>query len=554
QYFLYILHIKTLPRHVVFCVCGVMAAVKALNPKAEVARAQAALAVNISAARGLQDVLRTNLGPKGTLKMLVSGAGDIKLTKDGNVLLHEMQIQHPTASLIAKVATAQDDITGDGTTSNVLIIGELLKQADLYVSEGLHPRIIAEGFDAAKDKALEVLEEVKITKEMDRETLVNVARTSLRTKVHNELADLLTEAVVDAVLAIHKTGEPIDLYMVEIMEMKHKTDTDTVLIQGLVLDHGARHPDMKKRVEDAYILTCNVSLEYEKTEVTSGFFYKSAEERDKLVKAERKFIEERVIKIIDLKNKVCGDSSKSFVVINQKGIDPFSLDALAKEGIVALRRAKRRNMERLTLACGGVAMNSVEDLTPECLGHAGLVYEHTLGEEKYTFIEKCGNPRSVTLLLKGPNKHTLTQIKDAVRDGLRAVKNAIEDGSVVPGAGAFEVAVHDALVKHKPKVKGRAQLGVQAFADALLVIPKVLAQNSGYDPQETLVKLQTEYQESGQQIGVDLNSGEPLVAAEAGVWDNYSVKKQLLHSCTVIASNILLVDEIMRAGMSSLKG
>uniref|UniRef100_A0AAY4BS34 T-complex protein 1 subunit zeta n=1 Tax=Denticeps clupeoides TaxID=299321 RepID=A0AAY4BS34_9TELE len=424
-----------------------MAAVKALNPKAEVARAQAALAVNISAARGLQDVLRTNLGPKGTLKMLVSGAGDIKLTKDGNVLLHEMQIQHPTASLIAKVATAQDDITGDGTTSNVLIIGELLKQADLYVSEGLHPRIIAEGFDAAKDKALEVLEEVKITKEMDRETLVNVARTSLRTKVHNELADLLTEAVVDAVLAIHKTGEPIDLYMVEIMEMKHKTDTDTVLIQGLVLDHGARHPDMKKRVEDAYILTCNVSLEYEKTEVTSGFFYKSAEERDKLVKAERKFIEERVIKIIDLKNKVCGDSSKSFVVINQKG------------------------------------------------------------EEKYTFIEKCGNPRSVTLLLKGPNKHTLTQIKDAVRDGLRAVKNAIEDGSVVPGAGAFEVAVHDALVKHKPKVKGRAQLGVQAFADALLVIPKVLAQNSGYDPQETLVKLQTEYQESGQQIGVDLNSG-----------------------------------------------
>uniref|UniRef100_A0AAY4BTB0 T-complex protein 1 subunit zeta n=1 Tax=Denticeps clupeoides TaxID=299321 RepID=A0AAY4BTB0_9TELE len=523
-----------------------MTAVQALNPKAEVARAQAALAVNISAARGLQDVLRTNLGPKGTLKMLVSGAGDIKLTKDGNVLLHEMQIQHPTASLIAKVATAQDDITGDGTTSNVLIIGELLKQADLYVSEGLHPRIIAEGFEAAKDKALEVLEKVKITKEMDRETLVNVARTSLRTKVHNELADLLTEAVVDAVLAIHKTGEPIDLYMVEIMEMKHKTDTDTKSI--------AFCPSCTCRVEDAYILTCNVSLEYEKTEVNSGFFFKSAEERDKLAKAERKFIEERVIKIIDLKNKVCGDSSKSFVVINQKGIDPFSLDALTKEGIVALRRAKKRNMERLTLACGGVAMNSVEDLTPECLGHAGLVYEHTLGEEKYTFIEKCGNPRSVTLLLKGPNKHTLTQIKDAVRDGLRAVKNAIEDGSVVPGAGAFEVAVHDALVKHKPKVKGRAQLGVQAFADALLVIPKVLAQNSGYDPQETLVKLQTEYQESGQQIGVDLNSGEPLVAAEAGVWDNYSVKKQLLHSCTVIASNILLVDEIMRAGMSSLKG
>ncbi|XP_045315853.1 T-complex protein 1 subunit zeta isoform X1 [Leopardus geoffroyi] len=562
-----------------------MAAVKTLNPKAEVARAQAALAVNISAARGLQDVLRTNLGPKGTMKMLVSGAGDIKLTKDGNVLLHEMQIQHPTASLIAKVATAQDDITGDGTTSNVLIIGELLKQADLYISEGLHPRIITEGFEAAKEKALQFLEQVKVSKEMDRETLIDVARTSLRTKVHAELADVLTEAVVDSILAIKKQDEPIDLFMVEIMEMKHKSETDTSLIRGLVLDHGARHPDMKKRVEDAYILTCNVSLEYEKTEVNSGFFYKSAEEREKLVKAERKFIEDRVKKIIELKKKVCGDSDKGFVVINQKvrmkfyfinepvsfiaifkvtsiktnlfltqGIDPFSLDALAKEGIVALRRAKRRNMERLTLACGGVALNSFDDLNPDCLGHAGLVYEYTLGEEKFTFIEKCNNPRSVTLLVKGPNKHTLTQIKDAIRDGLRAVKNAIDDGCVVPGAGAVEVAMAEALIKYKPSVKGRAQLGVQAFADALLIIPKVLAQNSGFDLQETLVKVQAEHSESGQLVGVDLNTGEPMVAAEVGIWDNYCVKKQLLHSCTVIATNILLVDEIMRAGMSSLKG
>ncbi|KAB1265805.1 T-complex protein 1 subunit zeta-2 [Camelus dromedarius] len=510
-----------------------MAAIKALNSKAEVARAQAALAVNICAARGLQDVLRTNLGPKGTMKMLVTGAGDIKLTKDGNVLLHEMQIQHPTASLIAKVATAQDDITGDGTTSNVLIIGELLKQADLYISEGLHPRIVAEGFEVAKIKALEVLEEVKIKKEMKRETLLDVARTSLQTKVHPELADVLTEAVVDSVLAIRRPGYPIDLFMIEIMEMKHKSEMDTKLIRGLVLDHGARHPDMKKQVEDAFILTCNVSLEYEKTEVSSGFFYKTAEEKEKLVKAERKFIEDRVQKIIDLKDKVY---------------------ALAKHGIVALRRAKRRNMERLSLACGGMAMNSFEDLSVDCLGHAGLVHEYTLGEEKFTFIEDCVNPRSVTLLVKGPNKHTLTQIKDAVRDGLRAIKNAIEDGCVVPGAGAVEVAIAEALVAHKHSIKGRARLGVQAFADALLIIPKVLAQNSGYDLQEALVKVQAEHCESKQPVGIDLNTGEPMVAADAGVWDNYCVKKQLLHSCTVIATNILLVDEIMRAGMSSLKG
>ncbi|XP_005220079.1 T-complex protein 1 subunit zeta-2 isoform X2 [Bos taurus] len=494
-----------------------MAAIKAINSKAEVARAQAALAVNICAARGLQDVLRTNLGPKGTMKMLVSGAGDVKLTKDGNVLLHEMQIQHPTASLIAKVATAQDDITGDGTTSNVLIIGELLKQADLYISEGLHPRIIAEGFEIAKIKALEVLEQVKIKKEMKREILLDVARTSLQTKVHPQLADVLTEAVVDSVLAVRRPNYPIDLFMVEIMEMKHKSETDT-------------------------------------NEVSSGFFYKTAEEKEKLVKAERKFIEDRVQKIIDLKDKVCAQSNKGFVVINQKGIDPFSLDALAKHGILALRRAKRRNMERLSLACGGVAVNSVEDLSVDCLGHAGLVYEYTLGEEKYTFIEDCINPRSVTLLVKGPNKHTLTQIKDAVRDGLRAIKNAIEDGCVVPGAGAVEVAIAEALVTYKHTIQGRARLGVQAFADALLIIPKVLAQNSGYDLQETLVKVQAEHSNSKQPVGIDLNTGEPMVAADAGVWDNYCVKKQLLHSCTVIATNILLVDEIMRAGMSSLKG
>jgi T-complex protein 1 subunit zeta len=531
-----------------------MAAVKVLNPKAEVARAAQALAINISAAMGLQDVLRSNLGPKGTMKMLVSGSGDIKLTKDGNVLLHEMQIQHPTASLIAKVATAQDDITGDGTTSNVLIIGELLKQANRYISEGLHPRLVTEGFDLAKTKALEVLEEIKVVKDIDRETLINISRTSLRTKVHPDLADLLTEHVVDAVLAIQQPNEPIDLHMVEIMEMQHRLDMDTALVRGIVLDHGGRHPDMPKRVENAYILTCNVSLEYEKSEVNSGFFYKTAAERIKLVEAERAFTNQRVQKVIDFKNKVCEGTNKSFVIINQKGIDPLSLDMLAKAGILALRRAKRRNMERIPLACGGSAMNSIEDLTPDCLGYAGLVYEHVLGEEKFTFIEDCKNPLSVTLLLKGANKHTLAQIKDAIHDGLRAVKNAIEDGAVVPGAGAFEIVAHAALMKYKDTVKGRARLGVQAFADALLVIPKVLAQNSGMDQQDTIVKLQEEYMALGKPVGLDINTGEALLPIEVGILDNYRVKRQLLYSCTVIATNLLLVDEMMRAGMTSLKG
>ncbi|KAF7264082.1 hypothetical protein GWI33_000669 [Rhynchophorus ferrugineus] len=529
-------------------------AISLLNPKAEVARAAQALAVNISGAKGIQDVMKSNLGPKGTMKMLVSGAGDIKITKDGNVLLHEMQIQHPTASLIARASTAQDDMTGDGTTSTVLLIGELLKQADIYIAEGLHPRIITEGFEKAKTKALEILDKIKIPIEINKENLMDVCRTSLRTKVHQKLADVLTEVCVEGVLAIKPKDKPVDLHMIELMQMQHKTETDTTLIKGLVLDHGARHPDMPKRLENCYILTCNVSLEYEKSEVNSGFFYKTAEERDKMVAAERDFIDQRVKKVIELKKKVCAGNKKSFVLINQKGIDPMSLDQLAKEGIIGLRRAKRRNMERLALACGGVAVNSFDDLSESSLGYAGIVYEHVLGENKYTFVEQCKNPQSVTILMKGPNKHTLQQIKDAIRDGLRAINNAIEDKAVIPGAGAFEVTANKELIAWKDTIKGKARLGIAAYAEALLVIPKVLATNSGFDVQETIVKLQEESRTSPDPIGLDLASGEPINPKDAGIFDNYVVKKQIINSCSIIASNLLLVDEVMRAGMSSLKG
>ena len=486
---------------------------------------------------------------------MVSGAGEIKITKDGNVLLHEMQIQHPTASLIARASTAQDDMTGDGTTSTVLIIGELLKQADLYISEGLHPRIITEGYDQARLQTIKILEEMKQPIEITRKTMQDVARTSLRTKLCANLADVLTDVCVDAVLTIRNdVDKPVDLHMVEIMEMQHKSSTDTQLVKGIVMDHGARHPDMPKRLENAYILTCNVSMEYEKSEVNSGFFYKTAEEREKFVLAERDFITQRVQKVIELKKKLCDGTDKTFCVINQKGIDPQSLDMLAKEGIMGLRRAKRRNMERLALACGGTAMNSFDDIKEENLGFAGLVYEHVLGETKYTFVENCKIPQSVTILMKGPNKHTLMQIKDALRDGLRSINNALEDKALIPGAGAFEIRANLKLKEFAKTVKGKGRLAFQAYADALLIIPKTLAINSGYDAQDTIVRLQEEAELTTDPIGLDLSTGEPMKPCDFGIYDNFIVKKQIINSCTVIASNLLLVDEVMRAGMSSLKG
>lgn len=463
-----------------------------------------------------------------------------------------MQIQHPTASLIAKASTAQNDQTGDGTTSTVLLIGELLKQSEIYVNDGLHPRVIADGFELAKKKTLEILDEVKIPIDpQDRDLLTKVAKTCLRTKVKQRIADNLTDICVDSVKIIEKDGN-IDLHMIEIMEMNHKTEEDTVLVKGLVLDHGARHPDMPKAIKDAFILCLNVSLEYEKSTVHSTIVYNSAEEREKLVASERAFIDERCRKVIELKEKVC-KNDEGFLLYNQQGIDPNSLDMLAKAGIMALRRAKRRNMERMPRCFGGYAVNSVDDMSIDCLGKADQVYEYVLGEEKYTFVESNKNVNSATILIKAAAKHTITQIKEAVYDGLRSVKNAIEDKALVPGAGAFEIAAYTELIKYKNSIKDKKSFGVQAFADALTVLPKTLAANSGFDQQDVMVKLIHEHAENGLVVGLDLNCGEPINPVDVGIFDNYSVKRQLINSCTVIANNLLLVDEIMRAGLTSTK-
>lgn len=526
-----------------------MSAVSFVNSKAEILKKFQALSMNINAAIGLQEVMKSNLGPKGTLKMLVGGAGQIKLTKDGNVLLHEMQMKHPTAAMIARAATAQDDIVGDGTTSNVLFIGELMKLAERIVQEGVHQRVITEGFEIARKASLEFLDNFRVPVNVEDKVLLrNVARTSLSTKIHAELANLLVDIVVESVQLIRQPEKPIDLFMVEIMHMQHKLSTETKLIKGLVLDHGARSSNMPTRLEKCFILTCNVSLEYEKTEVNSGFFYSTADQREKLMQSERKFVDERCMKIIELKRKVCEDGKHTFVVINQKGIDPICLDMFAKENIIALRRAKRRNMERLILACGGNAVNAVDDLTIDDLGYAEEVYEQNLGDDKYTFIEGVRHPKSCTILIKGPNEHTIAIIKDAIRDGLRAVKNLIDDKAYIPGAGAFEIACYCHLVEFKNTIQGKAKLGIQAFADALLIIPKVLAENSGYDIQDAIIELIDTYKAKKMPIGLNLEEFGTLPPEMLTIYDNYCVKKQFLNIAPTLAEQLLLVDEVMKAG------
>lgn len=519
-----------------------------VNKNSEVARKLHALLVNINAASGLQNILRSNLGPKGTLKMLVSGAGDIKLTKDGAVLLGEMQIQHPTASMIARTATAQDDITGDGTTSTVLLIGELMKQCERYLGEGVHPRILSEGLELGRKMLMEILNEIAIDVDIsDRELLQAVCHTSLATKIKSQMSSKLAEICVDAVQCIKEEDKPVDLHMVEIMHMQHRMDTDTRFVNGLVLDHGSRHPDMPTELRNCFIFFCNVNLEYEKSEVNAQWKWRSAAEREKIVEGERKVVDDRCRKIIALKREVCDGTDKNFVVINQGGIDPMSLDLFAREKIIGLRRAKRRNLERLALMCGGYPVNSVEDLDVSCLGKAGHVYEQVLGEEKYTFVEECENAKSCTILIKGTNKHTIAQIKDAIRDGLRSVKNVLESKRILPGGGAVEMLCARRLRERKTEVSGKARLGVEAFAEALLVIPKMLAANSGFDQQDVIIKLEEAF-ESGLVVGVDVHTGEPMIPQDQGVMDNYPVKAQLYSSSSMIAHQLLLVDEILKAG------
>ena len=480
--------------------------------------------MNLTAASSLSGVIRSNIGPKGTEKMLVGGAGQVKITKDGNVLLHEMSIIHPTAQMIARAATAQDDTVGDGSSSNVLFIGELFMQSFRYVTEGIHVSHLVDGIELAKKKSLEFLEQCKYKPEkIDREFLLNAARTALRTKLPIKLADQMTEIVTDAVLTIKKdTG--IDLHMVEIMHQNQKMSTDTKLIKGLVLDHGGRHPSMPKRLENCYILNCNVSLEYENTEVHSKLIYSNAEQREKLLKSEHKATDDLCRKIIALKREVCDSeegkkNNRHFVVINQKGIDPLSLDLLAREGILGLRRAKRRNAERLILACGGNAVNSFDDLTESDLGQADLIYEEQIDDEKYTYIEGVKNPHSCTILVRA--------------------------------ASGYEIACSEVLKEFaKSKdVEGKKFYGVNAFADALLVIPKAVCENAGIDPQESIINAIRAYNENKKLMGVDINdNGKPINPVDHGIFDNYCVKKSMLNISPVLTQQFLMVDEIIRAG------
>jgi len=494
------------------------------------------LYISICAAKGLQDIMKNNLGPNGTMKVLVTGSGDIKISKDGGYLLNEMQIQNPTASLIAKTIISQKSYIGDGSTSAIILIGETLRNIEKYLEKGIHPQILCDGIDLARMEIEKWLPSQIINNILNRKTLIRCAKTVIETKIQKILAEKMANIAVDAVLTIYNEGKIIDLERIEILQINSRTDSDSKWIRGLVLDHGARHPDMPKIMHNAFILLCNINLEHERSETNSSFNYDCIENKEEISINERELIDRRVNTIIQLKRSVCLEKNRGFVVINQKGIDSISLDLLAKEGILGIRRAKRKNLERISLLCNCIPVNSIHNLKSDILGFSGIVYEQLIGEEKYTFFENVSNPFSGTILIKGRSSFIRKQMENSILNSIKALKLGIQDKGFLRGSGGIEMLLQKHLLAFSSNIPGKKKYGIRSFANAVTAIPITLFENSGYKI-DTLHKCLEIYEKTKEKLGNNIPGDLTCI-------DSFSVKKHIFTTVCYVIIQILLIDDI----------
>jgi len=518
-----------------------------------------ALRSNILAAKVLAEVLRTSLGPRGLDKMLVDSFGDVTITNDGATILKEMEIQHPAAKLLVEVAKAQDAEVGDGTTSAVVLAGTLLDKAETLLDQNIHPTVIIEGYKKALNHALEELGKlgVKIDVE-DRQALKKVAETSIYSKYIGSGAtlDKLTDMAIDAVKHIAEKQPDgtykVPLNRVKIEKKKGGSLLDSQLIYGIVLDKEVVHPGMPRRVENAYIVLLDAPLEVEKPEITAKINITSPEQIKAFLDEEARILRdmvERIYKVAMERIKRDGMEGKAgIVVICQKGIDEVAQHFLAKKGIMAVRRVKRSDMEKLEMATGGKIVSSVRDLTPDDLGFAKLVEERRVGNDKMIFIEGCPHPKAVTILLRGANDMILDEAERSLNDALNVLRNVLRKPQIVPGGGAIEVELAMRLRKYASQVGGKEQLAIEAFADALEEIPMILAESAGMDALETLMELRKLHAEGKKFAGVDVLEGKVVDdMLERNVIEPILVKEQVLKSATEAATTILKIDDVIAA-------
>ncbi|MDH7563663.1 MAG: thermosome subunit beta [Candidatus Bathyarchaeota archaeon] len=498
---------------------------------------------NIMAARVIGEVLRTTLGPRGMDKMLIDSLGDITITNDGAAILDEIEVEHPAAKMMVEIAKTQDDMVGDGTTTAVVLSGELLKKAEELLDQNIHPTIIVSGYRKAAQKAIEAINKVSIPVNIDdRSTLKKVALTSMASKAVGTAREHLADIAIDAVKQIVETrGDRTvaDIDNIQLIKKTGKSLLESQLIKGVIIDKETVHPGMPKKVENAKIALLDCPLEIEKTEISAEIRIRDPEQMKAFLDQETKMLKEMVDKI---------KASGANVVFCQKGIDDMAQHFLAKEGIMAARRAKQSDMEKLARATGGRIVTDLGDLTSQDLGTAGLVEERKVGEDKMIFVEKCKDPHSVAILLRAGLERMVDEAERAMTDALSVVSDVLETNKIVSGGGSVEVEISKELRSYATKVGGREQLAIEAFANAVEIIPKTLAENAGLEPIDILVDLKSAHEKPEKQhAGVNVFTGRVVNMLDNGVVEPLVVKEQAIKSAAESASMILRIDDVIAA-------
>jgi thermosome len=497
---------------------------------------------NIQAAKVIAEILATSLGPRGMDKMLIDAFGDVTITGDGATILKEMEVQHPAAKLLIEVAKAQDAEVGDGTTTVVVLAGKLLELGEELLEEGIHPTIVIEGYKKAADYALKVAEEIAKPIDLTKEQLLKVVSSALSSKVVAETREYLANLVVEAALqAVEmRDGKPyLDLDWIKIEKKKGKSIYETQLVRGIVLDKEVVHPGMPKRVTNAKIAILDAPLEIEKPEWTTKISVTSPDQIKAFLDQEAQILKSYVDHLASI---------GANVVITQKGIDEVAQHFLAKKGIMAVRRVKRSDIEKLARATGAKIITSIKDARPEDLGTAGLVEERKVGEEKMVFVEDIPNPRAVTILVRGGSDRILDEVERSLQDALHVARDLFREPKIVPGGGAFEIEVARRVREYARKLSGKEQLAALKFADALEYIPTILALTAGLDPVDAIAELRRRHDNGELSAGVDVHGGKIVDMATLSVWDPLLVKKQVIKSAVEAAIMILRIDDIIAAG------
>lgn len=498
---------------------------------------------NIMAARVISEAVRTTLGPRGMDKMLVDSLGDVVITNDGVTILDEMEVEHPAAKMLVEVAKTQDEEVGDGTTTAVVIAGALLHEAEQLLDQSIHPTVIASGYRLAAEKAQKFLDEISERVSFDDDAMLRkVAMTAMTGKkassAREELADLAVKAVKQIA---EKTdgGYLVDTDFIGVEKKQGGSTADSSLINGIIIDKERVHPGMPKRVKNAKIALLDCPLEIKKTETDAEIRIERPEQLRAFLDEEENMLRGAVDKII---------KTGANVVLCQKGIDDIAQHFLSKTGILAVRRVKKSDMEKLARATGGTVTTNLDDLTKKHLGSAGLVEERKVAGDQMIFIEKCKNPRAVSILVRGGTEHVVDEVERSLNDALHVVGDVIEDGKIVAGGGASEIEVAKRLREYAETVGGREALAVNSFADAIETIIRTLSENAGLDSIDTLVELRAKHDKPrGKNLGLNAYNGKVEDMLKIGVVEPLRVKTQAIKSGSEAAIMILRIDDVIAA-------